>query len=207
MGGSYFLPRLPGAIGVYLALTGARIKAADCLYSQMATHYVPTEKTAELREALGTASFGADAKATVDQVLLGFAADPGPAPLAQVRAQIDRCFSKHSIEAILAALAAEDTDWARAQIALLGKQSPTSLKVSLEQLTRGRSQEVEACMIMEYRLSQACMAGHDFYEGIRSVLIDKDHNPSWNPADLAAVDESLVAQHFASLGARDLQFS
>ncbi|MGO1117211.1 enoyl-CoA hydratase/isomerase family protein [Rhodovibrionaceae bacterium A322] len=207
VGGSYFLPRLPGSLGTYLALTGARIKAADSLYSQMATHYVPTEKTDDLVAALAAAEFGDDAKATVDAVIAGLAGDAGEPPLADVRDQIDRCFSKDSVEEIIEALKAEGSDWATAQVEALGKLSPTSMKISLEQLKRGESQDFETCMIMEYRMSQACMAGHDFYEGIRSVLVDKDHNPTWSPATLAEVTEEMVEQHFAPLGDRDLSFS
>jgi enoyl-CoA hydratase len=122
------------------------------------------------------------------------------------RAVIDRCFSKGSVEAILAALEAEDGAWAEQTLATLQKCSPTSLKVAFRQLRVGAGLDFEAAMTMEYRLSQACVAGHDFVEGIRAAVIDKDRAPKWRPASLAEVGEDLVAAHFAPPADGDLVF-
>ena len=128
--------------------------------------------------------------------------------LADLRPAIDRCFKdRASVEVVLAALAAEDTPWAKETLALLAKRSPTSLRVSLEQVRRGAALSFDDCMIMEYRLAQHAMRpGSDFYEGIRAVLVDKDHAPKWNPPSLGAVTPALVEAYFEPLGASDLRF-
>jgi enoyl-CoA hydratase len=205
VGGSYFLPRLPGMTGRYLALTGARLKAADCCLLGIATHYVPSERQAALLESLAGADLAAG-PAAIDAVLAEFAESPGAAPLAEQRAAIDRLFAGETIEEILANLRADSSDWAAKQLAILEQRSPTSLKLTLEQLRRGAALDFEACMTMEFRLSQACMAGPDFYEGIRAVLVDKDHKPVWRPARLDEVTDAMLQERFAPLSAGDLVF-
>jgi enoyl-CoA hydratase len=146
------------------------------------------------------------------QILGAFAADPGPPPTAARRAAIDRCFAADSVEAILAALEREaagagpDAAWAAETRAGLLTKSPTSLKITLRQLIAGRGFEIEDALALEYRLTQHVMAGHDFYEGVRAVLVDKDQQPRWDPATLAAVGESLVDSYFAPLGDNALRF-
>jgi enoyl-CoA hydratase len=207
VGGSWFLPRLPGRIGLWMALTGARLKAADAVYAGIATEYVPSDKHAELEAALAQELEGAaDAKAAVDAVVARFAADPGPAPLAEHREEIDRLFASDRIADILAALEADGGDWATAQLEILRGRSPTSMKVTSEQLIRGKDLSFDDCMTMEYRLSQGAMASHDFYEGIRAVLVDKDHAPTWRPATLSEVTGEMVEAWFRPLGERDLTF-
>ncbi|MEX2630050.1 MAG: enoyl-CoA hydratase/isomerase family protein [Tistlia sp.] len=209
VGGSYFLPRLPGKAGLFLALTGHRLKAADCRYLGVATHYVPTDSQEALLEALCAADFPGDGGSAAEAAVNGFAVHAGASDLQQRQAAIDRLFSGGSVEAVLAALEAEGDKgdgWAAEQAAILRKRSPTSMKVAFEQLRRGANLTFEECMTMEYRLSQAAMAGHDFHEGIRAVLVDKDHAPAWRPASLADVDTALVESHFKSLGERDLTF-
>ena len=205
VGATHFLPRLPGGLGLYLGLTGARLKAADACYAGVATHFVPAERLPDLEQALAQSP-------DVDEVLSGFAADPGPAPLEAHRAAIERCFTRETLEELLDALAgetgaAESGDWAAKTMKLLETRcSPTSLKVSFEALRRGAGLDFDAAMVMEYRLSQACMAGHDFYEGIRALIIDKDNAPAWAPATLAGVTNDIVEAHFAPPAAGDLTF-
>jgi len=203
VGGSYFLPRLADSLGMYLALTGARLKAADALYAGVATHYVASARLGALLDALQAALAAAG---PVEEVLASFADDPGPAPLAAHGETIARCFKGDSFEAILNSLAAESGEWAAQTLATLAACSPTSLKVTFEQIRRGAKLDFDAAMIMEYRLSQAFMGGHDFYEGIRATLIDKDNAPRWRPASLDEVTPAMVAAHFAPLGERDLTF-
>ena len=198
VGGGYFLPRRPGRIGMYLALTGARLGAADCLYAGIATHCVPGDRLDALVDAL--------ADGDVDATLAHFATDPGPPPLAEHRAAIDRCFAGASVEAIVATLKAESGDWARAMRETLAAKSPTSLKLAFRQLSAGATLDFEAVLVMEYRLSQFCMAGHDFFEGVRAVVIDKDNAPRWRPATLAEVSEAEIDRAFRPLGDRDLDF-
>ncbi len=206
VGGSYFLPRLPGALGMFLGLTGSRLEAADCVHAGIATHHLESARLPDLVEALAGADWSGDAVATAGAVIGGLAADPGPAPLAAQRAALDRCFSRESVEAILAALEAEGGGWAEATRAALLARSPTSLKVTFRQLREGAKLGFDQAMVMEYRLSQACVAGHDLLEGIRAAVIDKDRKPAWRPATLAEVEAGAVAAHFAPLGAQDLTF-
>ena len=203
VGGGHFLPRLPGQLGMYLALTGQRLKAADALYCGVATHFVPSERIGALTGALEALDAGSDA--AVEAALAKFEGDAGAATLPAHRAAIDRHFSADSVEEIVASLAADGSEWAARTAASLARLSPTSMKVTFRQIRQGASMEFEDIMTMEYRLSQGCMAGHDFYEGVRAVLIDKDNAPKWLPPTLADVGEDVVARHFAPVG-NDLSF-
>ncbi|MBR9970988.1 enoyl-CoA hydratase/isomerase family protein [Magnetospirillum sulfuroxidans] len=181
VGGAYFLPRCPGQLGMYLGLTGARLKAADCLYAGIATHFVPSARKDEVRAALAEAE---DVKAVLD----AFHADPGPAPLAARRDLIDRCFAADSYDGVLAALAVEDDAFAADTLAAINGKSPTAGKVAFEQIRRGAALDFDACMAMEFRLSQVYAPAADFIEGIRAVIIDKDGKPVWaEPASTEAV--------------------
>ncbi len=211
VGGSYFLPRLPGKLGMFLGLTGHRIKAADCLYCELADHYIERGRLEDVKRALRQADWdsavaGADAGTVVSQVLESFESEPGAPELPAQRAAIDRCFSGSSLESIIAALQAEDSDWSSELLKQLAKRSPTSLKVTFRQICEGADLDFDAAMVMEYRLSQAFMQSHDFYEGVRALLIDKDNAPKWRPAHLEEVTAESVAAYFAPLGARDLKF-
>src|SRR5229473_1015933 len=132
IGATVFLNRCPGRIGRYLALTGARIKAADALYCGLVTHYVPNERLAALTDALtGLPWRDGEERSQVDGILAEFSAAAGPAPLAELRPAIDRCFAPDTVEGIIAALEAEDADWAKVALASIAKASPTSLKITL----------------------------------------------------------------------------
>jgi enoyl-CoA hydratase len=206
VGGSYFLPRLAGQLGLYLGLAGARLKAADCLYGGIATHYVERAKHDELIERLAEAPWSGDRGAVVEDALAGVAGNPGPAPLAEHRAAIDRCFAGASVEVVIEALRAEAGDWSERTLKALGRASPTSLKITLEQLRRGAALDFDGAIIMEYRLSQACLARHDVLEGIRAVVVDKDNTPRWDPPSLDQVSPELVEAHFAAPDGGDLSF-
>ncbi|NIA67027.1 enoyl-CoA hydratase/isomerase family protein [Pelagibius litoralis] len=208
VGGSFFLPRLPGKLGLFLALTGWRLGAADAVYSGLATDFVPSDKIPQLVDAFAGADWNtAAADAVVDQIIDAATEPPEPSALAQQRDAIDRCFSAPSVEAILEALDAEPGDWAAKIAKIIRKQSPTSLKVTFEQVHRGATMDFDSAMVEEFRLSQAFMAGKDFYEGIRAVLVDKDQKPNWQPGDLQSVTPGIVEAHFRPLGDGDLTFS
>jgi enoyl-CoA hydratase len=204
VGGSYFLPRLPGEIGTYLGLTGARLKAADCLYTGIATHYVPSTRLDDLVVSLGQADWR-QGRVAATKIIDRFAEDPGPPPLRMQRGAIDRCFAPSSVEEILAALGREGSEWGDETARTLAAKSPTSLKLTYRQLRLGKSLDFEAAMIMEYRLCQFCMDGHDFYEGVRAAVIDKDNEPDWRPKNLAEVSDAEIARAFAPRG-DDLKF-
>ena len=207
VGATRFLNRCPGHIGRYLGLTGARLNAADALYCGFATHFVERDRIEALLDEL------TGDHVAVEACLGRFAAAPDPPPLAALQPAIDRCFTSNSIEAILEALAAEASadgahaGWAAETRAGLLTKSPTSLKITLRQLTIGRDYDLDAALALEYRLTQHVMAGHDFYEGIRAMLIDRGRKPQWHPTSLAKVAESIVNTYFVPLGDSELRFS
>jgi enoyl-CoA hydratase len=191
VGGGWHLPRLPGKTGLWLALTGARIKGADCLALRLGTHFVASAKVADLKSAMVGGDLDAAGK---------FASDPGPAPLAPHRAEIDRLFGGLTVEAIVSALTVDGSDWAQAQGATLATKSPQTLKVAFRQLALGAAATTFAeNMVTEYRIGARVVARHDFLEGVRAVIVDKDHAPKWNPATLEGVTEDLLDGIFAPL--------
>jgi enoyl-CoA hydratase len=201
VGASRFLTLCPGHVGLYLALTGTRLRAADALYCGFATHYVPHERLAALTVALGEGHGKG-----VDATIARFAADPGPAGLPALRRQIDHCFACGSVEEIVAALRGESATWARDALAAIERASPLSLKITFHQFQLGRGMEIEQALALEYRMTQHVMAGHDFFEGIRALLVDKDNKPRWQHDRVEAVTEAEVGRHFESLGERELRF-
>ncbi|HTZ37799.1 MAG TPA: enoyl-CoA hydratase/isomerase family protein, partial [Stellaceae bacterium] len=209
VGATRFLNLCPGRIGRYLGLSGARLAAADALYCGFATHFVPRQQVPALKEALAAIAWrDGEEGAQVAAALGRFAGEAGTPPLAARRAAIDRCFAGDTVEAILGALDDEtqDRDWAAETRATLLTKSPTSLKITLRQLTVGREFDLDEALRLEYRLTQHVMAGHDFYEGVRATLVDKDQQPRWQPPSLAAVDAATVGGYFAPLGDGELTF-
>jgi enoyl-CoA hydratase len=213
VGATRFLNRCPGQVGRYLGLTGVRLKASDALYCGFATQVIDQGWVEALIAKLAEMAWNPGLEFTqVEALLAEFATDPGPASLAPRRPAIDRCFADDAIEQILAALLAEansgrpDAGWAAETRTGLLIKAPTSLKVTLRQLTVGRDYDVEQALQLEYRLTQHFMTAHDFYEGVRARLIDKDQNPNWRPASLAEIDDAMVESYFASLGNHELYF-
>jgi len=198
VGGTHALPRLPGELGAYLGLTGARLKGADSEYAGIATHFCPSERLPALIEAL--AEGGA-----IATVLGDFECDTEEPPLAVHRAAIDRHFAGDSVEAILASLDAGD-DWAQAQAATLRKMSPTSCKLTLRALREGAKTDIASALRTEYRVVCAIKQGKDFFEGVRAQLVDKDRNPHWSPATLAEVSDAEVDGYFQPPPGGDLRF-
>jgi enoyl-CoA hydratase len=201
VGATWFLPRLPGAVGMYLGLTGARIGPADTLALGLATHFVPSSRLPLLLDALAGAPREADGRGAVDRTLTPFLADPGPPPLAEHRDAVDRCFSADSVEEIVARLEAEGSAWARGTLADLEQRSPTSLKVVHRSLRLGAKLDLEGALSMEYGLSQRFVESHDFCEGVRALLEEKDGPPRWDPPTVGGVSDELVARFFAPLAA------
>jgi len=192
VGGSYFLPRCVGEVGMYLALTGTRLKLADSLYAGVATHFVPADRHAELLERIGHG-------ATPVEVLSMLSMTPADAgALPALRASIDRCFSRNSVEMILDALGQEKV-WGGDVIATISTKSPTSTKLAFHQLRRGRTLGFYECMRIEFRMVNRVIDGHEFYEGVRATIIDKDNAPKWRPATLSAVSADEIARYFAPL--------
>lgn len=204
VGGSFFLSRCPGHVGEYLALTGSRLKAADCIYAGVADVHVPAERLGDLKAALAEAAI--DGFDQASRIIETFAADPGAAPLAAVRDDIDRHFSLGSVEDVLASLDGDAGEWAAKTASIIRSKSPTSTKVALRQVRDGASRDFRGCMQMEWRMVNRIIAGHDFYEGTRATVIDKDQAPKWQPATLEAVSDDAVGAYFAPLDSGDLTF-
>ncbi len=196
VGGSYFLPRLPGELGMYLALTGARIGPADMVYAGIATHFIPAAKFAGIAPRLAQGE-------PVNRVLESIKEHPGRAPLADQRALIDRVFSTSSVAGVIKGLN-DDGAWGHETASLLAERSPTSLKLTFRQMREGKSLDFDSCMRMEYRLTNRALEGHDFYEGVRVTLFDKGNRPHWQPGALDAVSDDAIARYFAPLGAKEL---
>ena len=198
VGGGWFLSRMSDHIGLWLALTGARIKAADCELAGIATDYVESARVAELKAAIV-----ADPEA-IETLLTQFEGDAGRPPLAAQVDDIARLFAGDSGEAIVAALEADGGEWAKAQLAVLATKSPQTLKVAFEQLRRGRQMTRFADnMAMEYRIGARVVQRHDFLEGVRAVIVDKDNAPKWDPPTLDGVTGPLIESIFAPLSSAE----
>jgi enoyl-CoA hydratase len=192
VGMGWRLPRLPGAVGLWFAMTGARLGPADALLVGLATDYVPSARLEALK-----ASFVAEPDA-IEARLTEMEGDAGEPPIGLVRDEIDRLFGQKSVEAVVEALERRGGAWAEAQLAALRAASPTTLKVGFRLLASGaRFDRLEDEMAVEYALASRIAAGHDFREGVRALLVDKDRNPRWDPPGLAGVTEARLDVLFA----------
>lgn len=195
VGGGWYLSRLSGRLGPYLALTGARLNGADCLWAGLATHHLPVESLADAKARL------VDGEAP-GRVLGAFADQPGEAPITGQLIPILKHFAKPTLEAILASLAEDDSDWAAKTLATLSARCPLTCKVALRQMAEAlRLESFAENMAMEYRLAARMVMLPDFAEGVRAVLIDKDNAPLWNPATPQGVSEAMLDAIFAPLPA------
>ena len=205
VGATYVLPRCPGEVGLYLGLTGARLGAADTCYSGIATAFVATQRLGPLIEDLRLDSLDGDAFAKVEGILARHAGAVVAPPLASRRDAIDRHFGGASLAAVIESLEAAGGEWADDVRTTLRGKSPTSLAVTFRQLREGGALDFAACMRLEYRLVTRFIEGHDFYEGIRAAVIDKDRSPKWKPSSLDAVSAADVDRYFAALGRREMR--
>jgi enoyl-CoA hydratase len=207
VGATYMLPRLRGALGTYLGLTGARLSAADCVWATIGSCHVPSRRLDALEDAVVHADLTSDAHETIDRVLARFHADPGPAPLAECIDRIDACYGRKHLGAVLKGLGDEETGWGEAQLEELSDKSPTSLVVTFRQLQEGAGLGFDDAMRLEYRLVPRFLAGHDFREGIRALIIDKDGRPQWRPRRLEDVAAAEIEAYFRPLPGGDLRLN
>lgn len=206
IGASYFLSRLPGFYGEYVALAGARLDGAEMLACGLATHFVQSNRILLLEESLKKV----DTSNTfaVCSIIDQFAQLPSLKENSSLNRLevINKCFSKRTVEEIISALEQEASnladEWVAATIQSLKKASPTSLKISLRSIREGRTQTVGECLRREYRMVCHVMRGdfsRDFFEGCRAILIDKDRNPKWMPPTLEQVHDEAVDQYFSRI--------
>jgi len=200
VGASWFLNRCPGAIGRYLALTGAMLGAADALAAGLATHHVRVEAFDALTTALAERPF-LD-RPTVDEVVKAHAAVIGDGTLVERRAVIDRLFEGRDLDAVIERVegAAETADWIAAIHATLHRASPTSLRAAWRRILDGERQSLAAVLDDDFRMAVRMVGRHDFAEGVRAILIDKDQSPIWSPASLAEVTTADIDALLRPLG-------
>jgi enoyl-CoA hydratase len=200
VGGSHILPGLKGAFGMYLGLTGTRIRWGDQLWSGLATHAVEAARLPEMVDELA-------ATGKVRKVLNAHGTIPNrEIDEARVFA-INKHFSLCTLDAVISSLEADakEDPFARETLDTMLKKSPTSLYVAFDQIEAGAALEMDECMRMEFRILNRMLTGHDFYEGIRAAVIDKDNQPVWRPASLKEVDPAAIAAHFAPLPGGELR--
>ena len=199
VGGSHLLSELGGWFGMYLGLTGNRIRYGDALWSGLATHTIKAEFQLGLVERLAETG---DADLALREVFSPARRETDDATLHKIA----RYFAAPSLAGIVASLerAAPDDPFARDTLATMLKRSPTSLNIAFRQITAGSTLSMEECMRMEFRILNRMLAGHDFYEGIRATIIEKGDTPRWQPAMLADVEKADIDRYFAPLGPAEL---
>jgi enoyl-CoA hydratase len=199
VGATYFLPRLRNKVGYYLGLTGAKINYYECLALGLIDHLVASEAFPDILKKLAETSLANNPDATVSEILNFHTVPNGQSELMNKISAIEVCFSKNTIEEIMKALEYFPDAWCQQTETILSTKSPTSLRVTLRQLQEGSKLKFDECMKLEYRLTSRFIHGHDFFEGIRAVVIDKDYAPKWKPAKLNMVTQADVDSYFAPL--------
>jgi enoyl-CoA hydratase len=196
VGGGWYLSRLPGRVGVFLGLTGARLDGAECLALGIATHYLPSDAIEALKAAIIARP------AEVEAILGDASVVPPSARILDNRERIDRLFAADRLEDILAALEADGSEWAAKERATLATKSPQAMKVTLRLIAEARGKTDFADeMAQEYAMASRICRRHDFIEGIRALLVDKDNQPRWDPPTADAVSDQLIDEIMAPLPA------
>ncbi len=191
VGASWYLPRLPGAVGKFLALTAARLDGAECQWAGLATHYLASADLAAAKARI----IAGDAVASVLDELSSTAPE---ARLAGNAGNIDRLFGPDTLEGIIAGLDADKGEWAAKELKAVRAKCPATSKVALRQFATPQP-DFAANMAMEYRIAARMMMRGDFIEGVRAVLVDKDNAPKWDPATPEGVTDTMLDAIFAPL--------
>lgn len=205
VGGTYFLPRLPHHLGFYLGLSGARLTSDDCVAIGIAQHKVSKESLPLLMTTLAQQPLTGDARSKVSEVLQQFHQPMAKTPFIEQKTELGTHFSAKKIEDILQNLQQSASPLCKETAKILYSKSPTSLKVTMRALQMGQQLNFDDCMRQEYRLVNHFLKGHDFFEGIRAVIIDKDQAPKWNPSSLEGVTQSEVEKYFEPLSQELMQ--
>ncbi|MBM4694624.1 enoyl-CoA hydratase/isomerase family protein [Rhodococcus hoagii] len=199
IGASYFLPRLTGATGMYLGLTGARASAGDAVFAGLATHFVPSDELGALTDAIRAMS-GTD----LDAVLAKHTTDAPASQLKDQAGEIDRVFGSGTITDMVARLTGDD-EWTKQTREALTTLAPSSLWITAELVRRGADLTLEQCLDLELVLGAEVTRNADFIEGVRAVLVDKDRNPSWNPPSIDDIDAEAIEALFTEITAEPAQ--
>ena len=202
VGGSFFLSRLKYEAGTYLALTGSRIKAADAIFLQTATNFVKSENFSSIINDLSKG------ERDPGDIITSYSSSPDEKSEFEMISDFSlKNFKGNTIEEIIDNLKNNNSDLATKILSIIGTKSPTSLKVALRSLQLGKKNSFEDCMKMEFRMVNKVMNDHDFYEGVRALIIDKDNKPSWSPKSIEDVEDSFVDEFFHSLTENELKFN
>lgn len=198
VGGSFFLSRLDGQLGVYLGLTGKRLKSVDVLYAGVATHFVPSSRLPALEARLSELDNANHEmiNSAIEEFSAELDNEPAFSLSGETRKAIDRCFKYDTVGEIVAAVEKEpESDWRKETLKALNNMSPTSLKVTLQQIRNGSTLSLAQCFKMEYHLVQKFLQGHDFKEGVTATLVTKQ-KPNWEPSSLSQVDDVKIKQQY-----------
>ncbi|MGB3803477.1 MAG: enoyl-CoA hydratase/isomerase family protein [Sphingopyxis granuli] len=194
VGGGWYLPRLEGRVGAFLALTGARLDGAECLALGLATHYLPSAKLTEAKERI------AQHPDRIGGILGELSVTAPPAAITGQIDKINRLFASDRYEDILAALEKDGGEWAQKELGALRTKSPQTCKVALRQLREGAAiPDFAAEMRQEYAIGSRVVQMHDFLEGVRALIVDKDNSPKWDPPTPEAVTDEWIDAIFAPL--------
>ncbi|EJW86813.1 enoyl-CoA hydratase/isomerase [Wuchereria bancrofti] len=202
VGGTFFLSRLPYNLGQFMALTGYRLIGADAYHMGLATHFVPSEKLKNLEDELLRTDNKLLSAEKIDHILNKYHMKESEIPkfgLEKRLAQINYLFSGSTVESIFKKLRNNNDDFGKKLFNILSTKSPTSLKVTFRQLQIGLKMQFPEVFTMEYRLSQRFMKSHDFHEGCRAILINKDQKPIWKPASIEEITDEMMDEYFAPL--------
>ena len=204
VGGSYFLPRLPGNLGIYLGVTGNHVGSADALHAGLADHCVPYERFAELQQKLDQQDWQKPARETLSRLVAALSSTELPdADLEKLQPAIDEHFNHATVAAIRTSLAGERREpyreWAAETLKVIDSRSPLAVSVTLEMLRRGRELSLAECFAMELHLDRQWFDQGDIVEGVRALIVDKDKNPRWNPPTLEDVTPQRIADFFAGI--------
>ena len=203
VGGGYFLSRM-GELGLYLALTGNVMNGLDSMFAGIGTHFIENEKIELVyEEIINKKNYNNE---FIDKLLhknsKSFLANESS--LFKDIDNIKKHFCKNTLKEIFDSLKLENSEWTKNILSILSKKSPTSMSVALKQLSLAKNLNLKDCLLMEFRICQAMMAKHDFYEGVRANLVDKDRNPKWEPDNINEINEEIIDSHFYNLGDKEL---
>ena len=199
VGGSFFMPKLKDGLGMYLALTGYRLKGGDVAHAGIATHMCNQDRIEGLKDELLNLNAACNIEEVLNKYDTQFTKDNFT--LTERLPDIAQCFTKGSVENILECLHNNANDeWAKKTADNLKTLSPTSVKITFEQMKRGKSYStLKECLEMEYRLACRCCEDSDFYEGVRALLVDKDMKPVWKPETIEMVSQEIINRYFSNL--------
>lgn len=198
VGGGRYLSRLPGRMPQFLGLTGGRLNGAECVATRLATHYIPSEALEEVK-----AQICAD-PSKIDAILEEASVTPPSAAILDDLPQINRLFASDRLEDIISALEGDSSEWAQKQLAVLKSKSPLSCKVTLRLLlVSPHVKDFADEMRLEFGVVHRLFRCHDFSEGVRALLIDRDNNPKWDPATPEEVSDDMINTIFAPMRGKD----